>query len=119
MPAPSPAPVRRRRPPAWRSRDVLRVALLVAGVWLALQLLWTARPVFFLGFLGVLFGIALSGGVTWLQRRGVPRGVGAVLLTAAFYGVLVGLGMVVAPRITEQWHELQRQLPDALARVEQ
>jgi predicted PurR-regulated permease PerM len=101
-----------------RSRDVLRVALLVAGVYLALQLLWVARSVFFVGFLGVLFGITLSGGVTWLNRRGVPRGVGALLLVGAFFALLVGLGALTAPRITEQWHELQQQLPAALGRVE-
>ena len=101
-----------------RSRDVLRVALLVAGVYLALRFLWVARSVFFLAFLGVLFGITLSGGVTWLQRRGVPRGVGALLLVGAFFALLVGLGALTAPRITEQWHQLQQQLPDALARVE-
>ena len=48
--------------PAWRSRDVLRVTLLVVGVYLALQLLWVARSVFVLAFLGVLFGITLSAG---------------------------------------------------------
>ncbi len=112
-------PARRRsRSGGWRNRDILRAALLVAGVYLALQLLWVARSVFFLGFLGVLFGITLSAGVTWLQRRGVPRGIGALILVVAFFGVFVGLGMLVAPRITEQWQDLQRQLPDALSRVE-
>ncbi len=88
------------------------------GVWLALQLLWVARSVFFLAFLGVLFGITLSAGVTWLQRRGIPRAVGALMLVGAFLGVLVGVGALAAPRITEQWSELQKQLPAALSRVE-
>ena len=96
---------------AWPSRDVLRVILLVAGVYLAFQLLWVARSVFVLGFLGVLFGITLSAGVTWLQRRGLPRAVGAVILMGAVLALLVGLGAVVAPRMTEQWEDLQHQLP--------
>jgi predicted PurR-regulated permease PerM len=121
MAATAPSPIRRPRrrfAPGWRSRDILRAAVLVAAVWISLQLLWAARSVFFLAFLGLLFGLTLSAGVTWLQRRGVPRGVGAVLLVAAFLGVCVGLGALAAPRITEQWHELQRQLPDGLMRVE-
>jgi predicted PurR-regulated permease PerM len=104
---------------AWPSRDVLRVTLLVAGVYLAFQLLWVARSVFVLGFLGVLFGITLSAGVTWLQRRGLPRAVGAVILMGAVLALLVGLGAVVAPRMTEQWEDLQHQLPQALSQVEQ
>ena len=107
------------RAAAWRTPDILRAALVVAGVWLTLQLLWVARTVFFLGFLGALFGITLSAGVTWLQRRGVPRGVGTLLLVTGFFGAVVGLGALAAPRISEQWGELRHQLPGALDRVEQ
>ncbi len=98
---------------------MLRAALIVAGVWLTLQLLWVARSVFFLAFLGALFGVTLSAGVTWLQRRGVPRGVGTLLLVAVFFGAVAGLGALAAPRISEQWGELRHQLPDALDKVEQ
>lgn len=102
----------------WPSRGILRAALLVAGVWLGLQFLWVARSAFVLTFLGVLFGVALSGGVTRLQRRGVPRGVGTLLILLAFLGVLVGLAWIAAPRITEQAQELQQQLPEAFDRIE-
>jgi predicted PurR-regulated permease PerM len=102
----------------WRPRDVLGATLIVAGVWLALELLWVARSVFFLAFLGVLFGITLSAGVTALQRRGLPRGVGALLLVAAFFGAFIGIGALAAPRITEQWGELREELPQALDRAE-
>jgi predicted PurR-regulated permease PerM len=88
-------------------------------VVLALQLLWVARSVFVLAFLGVLFGLTLSAGVTWLQRRGVPRSVGAVLLLLVIFGLLAGLGALVAPRIGEQVQELQRQLPGAIGRAEE
>lgn len=108
----------RPRSSGWRTSDILRAALVVAGVWISLELLWVARSVFVLGFLGVLFGIALSAGVTWLQRRGVPRGVGAVMLLVAFFGAFIGLGALTAPRITEQMQELRQQLPDAISRLE-
>jgi predicted PurR-regulated permease PerM len=104
---------------AWRTPDILRAALVVAGVWLTLQLLWVARSVFFLAFLGALFGITLSAGVTWLQKRGVPRSVGTLLLVAAIFGAGAGLGALAAPRISEQWEELRHQLPSALNQVEQ
>ncbi len=114
----SPAGPADRSGSVWPSRDILRAALLVAGVWLSLQFLWVARSAFVLTFLGVLFGVALSGGVTWLQRRGVPRAVGALLILLAFLGVLAGLAWIAAPRIIEQAQQLQQQLPEALDRIE-
>lgn len=65
----------------------MRAALLVAGVWLSLELLWPARSVFVLAFLGTLFGITLSA-VTWLSRRGVPRPLGVLLVVLAVLGAL-------------------------------
>jgi len=106
-------------PRAWPSRDILRAVLLAAGVVLALELLWVARSVFVLGFLGVLFGLTLSAGVTWLHRRGVPRGLGTLLLILLVFGVLTGLGMVIAPRIGAQMQDLQQQLPAAIDRAEE
>jgi predicted PurR-regulated permease PerM len=104
--------------PAWSSRDILRATLLVAGVGLALELLWVARSVFVLAFLGVLFGLTLSAGVTWLQRWRIPRGAGALLLVLGLFCVMVGLGALVAPRIAEQVQQLQVELPAALSRAE-
>jgi predicted PurR-regulated permease PerM len=114
----SSAPPRQRTPGPWPSRDIVRAALLVAGVWIALELVWVARSVVVLGFLGTLFGITLTAAVTWLNRHGIPRGVGALLVVLAFLGLLTGLGAVVAPRIGEQVQQLQDQLPSALDQAE-
>jgi len=103
---------------AWSSRDIVRAALLVAGVCLSLELLWAARSVFVLAFLGALFGITLSAAVTWLSRRGVPRPLGVLLVVLAVLGALTALGAVVAPRIGEQVQQLEDQLPDAVNQVE-
>jgi predicted PurR-regulated permease PerM len=103
----------------WRSRDILRTVAIVAGVYIALQLLWVGRPVFLLTFLGVLFGIALTAGVNWLERKRVPRGLGAILIVLAFIGALVGLGWATAPSITGQMRELKTQLPQAIRRIQE
>ena len=119
---PGPAhPVRqdpRPRQMGWRTRDILRAALLVAAVYAVLQLLWVGRSVFFVGFLGVLLGLTLSAGVDWLARRRVPRWLGAPLLVALFVGLLVGLGFLVAPRIGEQLRDLREKVPEVIDRAE-
>jgi predicted PurR-regulated permease PerM len=102
----------------WRTRDILRAAALVAGVYVALYLLWVGRTVFLIGFFGVLLGIVLSAGVDRLQRFRIPRGVGAVLIVLLALGALSGVGLLVAPQISGQLKELREQLPQAVERVE-
>src|SRR5918995_80340 len=108
----------RDRKPGWKSRDILRTLAIVAGFYIALQLLWIGRSIVLLTFLGVLFGIALTAGVDWLQRRRVPRGIGAVLIVLAFLGALAGLGALTAPSISGQLRDLKTQLPAAIGKIQ-
>ena len=108
----------RDRKPGWKSRDILRTLAIVAGFYIALQLLWIGRSIVLLTFLGVLFGVALTAGVDWLQRRRVPRGIGAVLIVLAFLGALAGLGALTAPSITGQLRDLKTQLPAAIGKIQ-
>lgn len=102
----------------WTGSDVLRTAALVFAMYIAARVLWTASAVIFVAFLGVLVGLALTSGVDALQRRGLPRGFGAVLI------VLVGLSLVtafltwMAPTLAAEGRELRQRLPEAVDRVE-
>jgi len=106
------------RLPGWRSLDILRAAALVFGLYLFLQLLWLAHDLFFITFLGVLFGLAVASGADFLERFRVPRAVGAALVLLSFLGVIVGLGAWAAPTLRAQGQELRTLLPQALNRVE-
>jgi predicted PurR-regulated permease PerM len=112
------APERRRRVPGWQSRDILRAAALLAGLWVVLRLLWFANALLLTVFLGVLFGLAVEGGVDRLQKFRIPRGVGAVLIVATFFALLIGLGAWMAPTLREQARELRTRLPQAIDKVE-
>lgn len=105
--------------PGWRSRDILRAAAIVAGVYVALQLLWVGRSVFLIGFFGILLGIVLAAGVDRLERFRIPRGVGAVLIVLLVFGALTGIGFVAAPQVSRQVGELRQQVPQAIDQVEQ
>lgn len=117
-PALPPGQPRRLREPGWRSLDVLRAAALVMGLYLLLRLLWLAHDLFFVTFLGVLFGLAVASGADILERYRIPRGIGSVLIVAAFLGILIGLGALAAPTLRAQTGELQTLLPEALNRIE-
>jgi predicted PurR-regulated permease PerM len=88
------------------------------ALYLLLRLLWLAHDLLFITFLGVLFGLAVASGADFLERYRIPRGVGSVLIVAAFLGIIVGLGALVAPALRAQTGELQTLLPEALNRVE-
>lgn len=117
-PGPPGGTERRQRSVGWRSRDILRAALLIAAVFVFLRLLWFASSLFFVAFLGVLFGLALSAGVDQLNRLGAPRAVGAIMIVVIFIALLTGLGAMMAPALREQVDTLRRELPAGIDRFE-
>jgi predicted PurR-regulated permease PerM len=102
----------------WRSLDILRAAALVMGLYLILRLLWVAYPLLFVSFLGLLFGLAVARGADFLERFRVPRGIGSALIVFSFVGLLVGIGMWIAPTLREQTGLLRVALPEAIGRAE-
>jgi predicted PurR-regulated permease PerM len=106
------------REPGWRSLDILRAAALVMGLYLALRLLWAAYPLLFISFLGLLFGLAVARGADFLERFRIPRGIGSALIVFGFVGLLVGIGMWIAPTLREQTGLLRTALPEAIGRAE-
>jgi predicted PurR-regulated permease PerM len=109
---------RHRRPDGWGNSEILRTTALVIGMYLLVRLFWTANPLFFTAFLGLLFGLAVSSGVDRLTRFRIPRGLGAALIVIAFFAILFGFGAWMAPTIRSQATELRQRLPDALGRIE-
>lgn len=101
---------------AWRSP--LRFAGTLFGVGALLLFLWISRSIFVAAFLGLLFGASIMPAVTWLHRFRVPRGLGAALLVTAFFAVLTGIALLLAPVLQEQGTELQQRLPEAIDRID-
>lgn len=117
-PKPGRPQTRAVREPGWRSLDILRATALVMGLYLALRLLWVAYPLLFISFLGLLFGLAVARGADFLERFRIPRGIGSSLIVFGFVGLLVGLGMWIAPTLREQTGLLRTALPEAISRAE-
>lgn len=123
QPAPpaAPPPVhrdRRRRSVGWQSKDVLRTAALIVAIYLVLRMLWVAHELFFVVFLGALFGLAVASAVDRLERFRIPRGVAAAMVVIGFLGVLAGFGAWMAPTLKQQSRELRAKLPEAVDKVE-
>jgi predicted PurR-regulated permease PerM len=88
------------------------------GLYLALKLLRVAYPLLFVSFLGLLFGLAVARGADFLERFRIPRGLGSALVVFSFVGLLVLIGMWIAPTLREQTGLLRTALPEAIDRAE-
>src|SRR5678815_5620827 len=111
---------RRNRQVGWRTADVMRAGAALIGMYLAIRLIWVAQTVFLTAFLGILFGLAVSAGVDWLQPRlRVPRGVIAALIVLGSAGAIVGFFVVSGPVLATQSRELQTKLPEAIDKIDQ
>ncbi len=110
---------RARRSVGWRNRDLVRATAIILAVFFGARLFWVANHLFFAVFLGMLFGIAVSGGVNKLQRFRIPRGIAAALIVLSCVGLMVGFGAWMAPTLREQGVELRTKLPEAADRVEE
>jgi predicted PurR-regulated permease PerM len=97
---------------------VLRATALAIALYVALKLFWHAHELFFVVFLGVLFGLAVSSAVDRLQRFHIPRGIGAAIVVIGFYTLLGGFFAWMAPTIRQQSRELRTRLPEAVERVQ-
>lgn len=111
-------PERRTRQVGWHSKDIARTAALVIAIYLGARLLWFANPLVMATFLGVLFGLAVEAGVDKLERFRIPRGLGAGMIVLGFFGLLIGIGAMMAPTIREQSGVLRQRIPEAVDRIE-
>jgi len=100
------------------TRDVVRVLSLIFGFYVAVRLLWVAHPVIFLFFLGVLFGLPLSQGADFFEKRNIPRGISVAVILTLFLGLLIGGGVAMSPILRAQSTELQERLPEAMDKID-
>lgn len=98
--------------------NAIIVAASVVGLLVALLLLWETRTLVLTVFLGVLFAMAVSAGADRLQRRKIPRGIGAPLIVFLFIGLVGAFGSWIGPTVREQSQELRTKLPEALEKLE-
>ena len=107
----------RARDAAYIRRVLITVAIALLALALAMLLWWGIR-VLLVGFAGVLVAVLLhsvAAAVHKLTRlpHGWSLGVTCLLLA----GLVVGLGFVMAPEVTEQANQLVEKLPESVQKV--
>jgi putative heme transporter len=109
-------------PPSWL-RDAGRAAWLALGLVLALLgllgLLALTSSIVLPVITACLLAAVAGPLVAWLQRRGVPRQVGAGLVVLALVAIGVGLCILVLAGVTSQSDAIAARLHDATDRLAQ
>ena len=101
----------RTKIPEWTLRQVVLATINVVAVILAFWLLYRFWNVLFLLFSGIVVATAIRPLVEWLNRRGLSRTLGVVLVYLLLAGLLVGIGLLVAPIIANQVTQISSQVP--------
>ena len=106
-----------RRPPGWRSADIVRAVALAVLVVSAAVGVWEASTM-----LVESHGRAVR--IRYSLRRGPagafarPAQLGAVIVVLAVAWILALIGALIAPTLSTQGREIRARLPDALHEIE-
>jgi len=92
--------------------DALARALyLAAALAVVLWLLYKIQVVLVVSLLAVILAAAFNAPVTWMEERGVGRGLGTALSFLAMAALAVLAGWIVIPRLLEEGPTLAEQVP--------
>jgi predicted PurR-regulated permease PerM len=88
-------------------RTIFLVLGLIAGVWLVLHLV----ELLIVLFAAVLLATSIDQPTGWLERRGLPRSVGALLLFLLLFLAFAGVVALLVPLLHAEFLSLQDDLP--------
>src|SRR5512139_2550591 len=95
----------------WTGKRVVLTTLGAVLVGLGFWLVFTFYDVAFILFAALVLGTVIRPAVDWLNRRGLRRDAGVILVYLALMGLLVGFILLLAPLLIEQSKSIVAKLP--------
>jgi predicted PurR-regulated permease PerM len=102
---------------SWTFRRVMWATLVLVSVVLSFWLLWRFYQVVFIMFLAMLMGTVIRPAVGWLQRRGLSRLAGGILVYLVLLALLVSFLLLLFPLIIAQGTTIAAAVPDTYQTV--
>jgi predicted PurR-regulated permease PerM len=96
----------------WTTSQVVLATVFVVCVFLIFWLLYRLSFLIFLLFVAIVIGTALRPMVEWLQRRGVSRMMGVIIIYILLASFVVGFLALIFPVIADQATQLSQNLPE-------
>jgi putative permease len=82
-----------------------------AGIVVLLWFLFQIKQVVMLFLLALVLALVLNVPVTWMEDKGLARGIGTLLVALVLTGVAGGVSWLVAPRVAAEIPRLLEELP--------
>ena len=98
-------------PYQWTFRRVMWATLVLVFVALSFWLLYRFFQVVFILFIAIVVGTVIRPAVAWLQRRGLPRMAGGILVYLLLLALLIGFVLLLFPLIVEQGTTIAAAVP--------
>jgi len=95
----------------WTTSQVVLATIFVVCVFLTFWLLYRLRALIFLLFVAIVIGIAIRPAVEWLQRSGISRNTGIIIIYILIAAVVLGFLALTFPVIADQATQLSQNLP--------
>jgi predicted PurR-regulated permease PerM len=99
------------QPYDWTFRRVVWATLVLVLVAFAFWLFYRFYQVVFILFIAIFIGTVIRPVVTWLNRRGLPRTAGVILVYFLLLILIVGFALLFFPLIAEQSGKIITSLP--------
>ncbi len=95
----------------WTFRRVMWATLVLVFVVLSFWLIYRYSQVIFILFIAILMGTVIRPVVTWLNRRGLPRITGVILVYLLLLALLISFVLLLFPLIVEQGTTISAAVP--------
>jgi len=97
--------------PQYSNRQVIYATLSIAAIILLFLLLYRFIQIVFILFVAIVLGTAIRPIVDWLNRRGLPRQVGVVVVYISLACLAAALIVLLIPLFTQQIQAITSNLP--------
>ena len=101
----------------WTTNQVVLATVFVVCVFLIFWLLYRLSFLIFLLFVAIVLGTAIRPMVEWLQRRGISRIAGVIIIYFMLATFAIGILALVLPLIADQATHISQNLPQYYAEI--
>jgi predicted PurR-regulated permease PerM len=97
--------------PLWSTRQIVTATLLVASILASFYLIHRFSQAIFILFIALVLSTAIRPAVKWLNRHGLPRPAGVIVIYSLGFIFLLIMAFATVPLLVKQVTEISKEIP--------